>query len=381
MITLTLDQPRDISYLLSLAKECPHDITLLICRFSKSSTIKYNKKKGMRKFLNKQDFQNTINVCKLHNIKYITIKSYLIYRWVMRKSVLHLTRGSDFVSFGPLANHTLILSGNRAYLNRILEISLRKGIDIKRFTIQLNSKEWLTNKNIQNFSLDNAQNPLDLNRLQFSFFDFQSTIPENFNKTKIINENNEKIVLCSYRQAEPDFSVFKNSNDFFSTFKGNLENFKKEKFKVIIRRRLSVHDIETYKVTKSPEISRFEELKNLYDEEQSFNDGFPSTLFKTLTKTDLIFAGDVTGLISTEGLIFKIPIILPNFKNLKNNEKVNAVLKDMIENNLIFNDLRDYYNTDKLKLSKRFDKVKQKWYNGNSNEFFKKISNLSKGKQ
>ena len=156
-----------------------------------------------------------------------------------------------------------------------------------------------------------------------------------------------------------------------------METFKKEKFYIIIRRRLALHDLETYKATKSPEITRFQELSGFYDIEYSTNEGYPSTLYKTLQNTDIIFAGDVTGLITVEALIFKIPVILPHYENLKEKIEVNFVLKDMIENNLIFNSYEDYLNADKVILANKFTKVKQKWYNSNKIEFYENIYNLA----
>ncbi|MEC8299457.1 MAG: hypothetical protein VXZ77_03585 [Pseudomonadota bacterium] len=364
MITFCLDQPRDISLAFALSRFLDGKIKILLICFQCESEIAYNKRKYLERNIPYAQAFEIYRLAKQQNLDLELVFSKKKYKALVSSSALHLSRGRDLISFGELSNNAIILSGNRTYMNRIVECFQRKVLAPSTTKVQLHGKAWVEDGRVASFNLDATQTNEMVEKLPLVFCDLIASLyPKAIRDIDANSYSGIGSVLTSFRMAEPSFSVFVDSKSFLERYLVDLARMKGLGLKLILRRRLGKHDLATYKSSGSPEIKCVDKVLPFVDREVSVDTGPTDNLYKLLEQCPTIHAGDVTGLISVEGLAFKKVLVMPSIDELAKNPQINPVLKDLCDEQLILGDVaqipmvlknRDYWEN--------LSNVKGKWH-------------------
>ena len=353
MITFALYDNKDIHLAKLIHSQSPHKVRILILNFIIRDQYKHKRK---RKYLqiefSDSQIKDLFDYFPKGDVK--LIKSLLSYRWYMRKSIFHITRGRDIYVIKPIKRIKYrILSFSRIYyarMNDSIPFFLHKKIDFK---IIYYGKKWLEKEVIKNWQLGLGQD--DNLVLENSHLIFASDI---LGETqKILKETsitdikkefnlplNKKIAIFSFRKATNEFSFFNSNEEYISSVIKTLKELRKQEYYIICRRRVSPKDIKSYSALNIPNMnSDTEEIKSLFDIEINHNQGFPTAIYKLLFVSDILYMSDQSGIGSVEAALMRCPVYCP-FPGNKNDiiKKTNAIspsLKEMISKELVFNQL------------------------------------------
>ena len=379
MITFALYTKQDISLAQILLLTAPKKIKILILNFNKRDQYNYPEK---RKFLGKNLSKETIENIKqdFNKDKYIIVNSYVHYWWLIKQSSLHITKGLDIHVIKPKMKNLIILSQQRVFYSRLnmnIKFFIKKKLNIKIFMF---SNNYFDKKIMNNWQLKKNQNDDFLlskkkNLYGIDIYGHHYELLKKYSKKQIKSDFNiplnKKIIFFSFRQAAEGYSMHDSSDEFMNSVKENLKLLRKQKYYIICRRRLSKEDIDYYKAKNQPIISRYHEIKKYIDVEINEDLGFPSTIWKLLYISDILYLSDMTNMTYLEAALCRCPIFAPSnqSRELLLNKLNNHAppLIEMLDKKLIFQDL----NVENIAFfNKHIEYFISKWYNTDIEQFW-----------
>lgn len=380
MITFALYDNKDIHLAKLIHKLSPKKVKILILNFIIRDQYKYKRK---RKYLEIEFSQTEIDELYSYFPKddVILVKSLFSYRWYMRKSEFHITRGRDIYVIKPIKRIKYrILSFSRVFyarMNDSLPYFLKKNIDFK---IIYYGKKWLDKKIIGNWLLDKDQDDnllLENSHLIFAA-DILGETKKILNKIEIAEIKKElklpldkKIVLFSFRKATKEYSFFKSNKEYMLSVKKTLKKLRADGYYIVCRRRVTPKDLNAYPILDIPN-SNTDEIKGLFDVEINHNYGFPTAIYKLLHVSDLLYLSDQSAISNVEAALMKCPIFCPfnGSKDdvIKTTGEILPPIKDMLKKGLIFNNLSE---ENILFFKENIQFYLNEWYETNEEKFWK----------
>ena len=363
-----LNQPRDISLVKLIKEISPVPITIIVTNFSDKDEYQWSKSKNLQQCISDSETQSLVNeidgvmVCK----KAPVLKDY------MANCEVCISRGREFFVFKEIAKRNVALSLNRCYFNRLIDVLPH----YKNMKVIMNSDKWL-DKCCGNFMMgNNSYVELEKNRNCFKGVDVLGYNYEWLKKEtksqirhRLQIPIDSKIAFISFRMAQKEFSIHRDANTFMSTTKREIERLKENGYYIISRRRMGQHDMDYYKVTNAPDISRYGEISHLVDMEMNGSDGFPGTIWEGLYASDLLLLADISGICHYEAALCRCPVYMP-FDTIHNINELNPATRDMFKRGLIFNELTEE-NLEHYQI--KIEEFVKDWYNTNVDLFWKEV--------
>jgi hypothetical protein len=364
-----LNQSRDISLVKLIKRISPVPLTIIVTNVTSVDEYGWSKRKNLQQCINNEEIlslQNEIDdviVCR----DIPTLKEYL------SDCEVCLSRGREFFVLKEIAKRNVALSLNRCYFNRLLDVLPH----YKNLKVMFNSDRWLEEKYCGNFAMD-KHNYGQVDKYKDSFrgvdimgYNYQHMVEQGKIdiKRKLKVPLDSKIAFVSFRMAQKDFSIYKDADAFIDTTKREIERLKAENYYIISTRRLGKHDMEYYKATNAPDITRFSEIEHLVDIEMNDSNGFPGTIWDALYASDLLLLSDISGICHYEAALCRCPIYMP-YDKIDNINKLNPATRDMFNRGLIFNDLSkiEYYQDE-------VENFVKDWYNTDVDLFWEEVLN------
>jgi len=378
MILFSVDQSRDIPLAQVLYHTCPEELHIMIRDFVKNDEYKWSKPKQLERCLQKEDIQ----FIKKYFPKKQThhVRTFLSYKWLINKVKVFITRGRDLIVLKPRAPKNIILSLNRCYFNRILDILPKITPDpAHKIQVFLHANRWLAEEHMNRFQMTEEQSYSQVKELSPFFYGID-VLGQNYNllknksKEEIKSElgipRDAKIAMLSFRKAQPEFSIFESNENFISVVKETLEELKKQNYYIISRRRLGKHDIEYYKKHKTPDILLFDQVEKFIDKEVNGSGDYPDIIWKSLYISDFLFLPDISGICSCEAALTRCPVYMPFSSKEEVLEKFSTLsppILDMIQRGLVFNTL-DKKSFDHFHIN--IEEFIHDWFNTDISQFW-----------
>ena len=382
-----LNHLRDVPLIAILYKTSPWPFKVILSNFKAIDEYQWPKK---RKYID--SYFNDVQIESIKNIfgdDLVNCTSLYDFKKITNDTELCISRGREFFVLKQFAKKNIAISSDRCYLSRILDILPIYNDSIK---IIFDSEVWINKKICEYIEMTSGSYPnlmydydyLETHKDKFEFVDVlgeinnlflskigKDSIKENFNIDK-----NKKIAFLSLRSADPEITLYKNSDAFFNVTLKMIKEFKKNNYTILSRRRLGTQDIIIR--NSSPEISRFQEIKQYIDLELNGYGEFPGDLWRAMCISDVLLLPDISSIADIEAVLCKCPIYMPLNECDKNRvnfviNKLSPRFQDLMRKNLIFSDIENFPNIDYFN---RMDNFSKFWYNTNIKKFWEIVYNF-----